>query len=1099
MGWLSMDRRRFLAALSAVSLWRNRASAAPRPALGPLDSVLKHVEPGSDEFPGEKKAAEIVSHLGSLIRERKLPLARSFRGASPMPARYRDMGRGISVAEFSANNPDFDKGLAEWIASLGEVVDSRFFVLPGDLIRYEIKSRGAYRTGVWKQQWEDGKLVSFTPVSEERAVMEPWFRDVTGYCFGATQSFPQQLRRGVPYWRSRLDLASGIDIYGNNGIAVGDIDGDGWDEVYVCQPGGLPNRLYKNRGNGIFDDITPDDIAILDDTACALFVDFRNSGRQDLVVLRASGPLLFFNEEKGRFRHVPDAFRFASTPAGTFTGMSAADYDRDGRVDLYIASYIYFQSEDQYRYPTPYHDAQNGPPNFLFRNELTGTGGIFRDVTAESGISHNNNRYSFAPAWCDYNNDGWPDLYVANDFGRNNLYRNAQGRFQDVAAEAGVEDTGPGMSAAWFDYDHDGRTDLYVANMWTDAGQRIAREGDLKPEDVYRRHTKGNSLYRNRGDGTFEERGAQEHAEMGRWAWSSDARDFDNDRTPEVLVACGMLTNRGLAELNSFFWRQVVARSPQTAKPAPEYEAGWNAINQLIREDANWCGHEPNVFYARRRGRFWDISGVSGLDYADDGRAFAFTDLDGDGRLDILLKNRLGPQLRAMRNSCGIERHAIAFRLHGVKSNRDAIGAKVRVDGTIQHVQAGSGYLSQHTKILYFGLADSLQAREVTIEWPSGTMQRFNNLAAELLWDITEDSQEAKQTPFLDRITMPESPVEGDNSMETEPTWLLEPVPLPEKLPGPGYLCLTEGQPVQAPGGIPLTVINLAQEKEDRRAVYSLFRRYLFDWRTELTLPFTMLLDERGAVRKIYPGIPSDEVLRADWKGESKPLPFPGRYYQPPGRSYFKLGAAFYWGGYPSHALQYIDEVVRRQPGNYQAWLASGQIELELDRPRQALPKLQRALELRPEATAPLTPAARAHLSLGEFAEAEKLLRKALERDESDADAANQLGLACARQNRNGEARQWFQQAIRVRRGHSGAINNLGVLYMQMRQPNDAISAFQYGLEVAPDDDELYFNLGRVYVTMGEREKAREVMRRLLERKPDHASARRAMEELDRR
>src|SRR5437660_3257820 len=154
--------------------------------------------------------------------------------------------------------------------------------------------------------------------------------------------------------------------------------------------------------------------------------------------------------------------------------MAAADYDRDGLVDLYLCTYVYFQSEDQYRYPNPYHDARNGPPNFMFRNELGADGsGIFSDVTEAVGLNQNNDRYSFAPVWCDYNGDGWPDLYVANDFGRNNLYKNDKGKFRDVAAAAGVEDLGPGMSAAWFDYDGDGKPDLYTANMWTAAGNRV--------------------------------------------------------------------------------------------------------------------------------------------------------------------------------------------------------------------------------------------------------------------------------------------------------------------------------------------------------------------------------------------------------------------------------------------------------------------------------------------------------------------------------------------------------------------------------------------------------------------------------------------------
>ena len=148
-------------------------------------------------------------------------------------------------------------------------------------------------------------------------------------------------------------------------------------------------------------------------------------------MLRASGPVLLLNEG-ARFSVRNDAFHFATLPQGGFTGMAAADFDRDGKLDLYLCCYVYFQSEAQYTYASPYHDAQNGPPNFLFRNKLSADGsGFFEDCTAETGINENNNRFSFAPAWCDFNDDGWPDLYVANDFGRKNLYVNHEGRFRD--------------------------------------------------------------------------------------------------------------------------------------------------------------------------------------------------------------------------------------------------------------------------------------------------------------------------------------------------------------------------------------------------------------------------------------------------------------------------------------------------------------------------------------------------------------------------------------------------------------------------------------------------------------------------------------------
>src|SRR5262249_17423358 len=331
---------------------------------------------------------------------------------------------------------------------------------------------------------------------------KPVFADIALAVFGKNSSWHDQLLHGSDYWRTVLDAACGIDIYGHNGISVGDIDNDGFDEVYVCQPAGLPNRLYRNRGDGSFEDVTENSgVAVLDNTACALFSDIDNDGWQDLIVVRNSGPSLFRNERNGTFREQANAFRFAAEPQGTFTGAAVADYDGDGWLDIYFCTYAYYQGTDQYKYPLPYYDANNGPPNFMMRNNRDGT---FRDVTAETGLDQNNTRYSFCCGWNDYNRDGWPDLYVVNDFGRKNLYRNnGDGTFTDVAGETGAEDVGAGMSVCWFDYDNDGVEDLYVANMWTAAGQRISAQDVFKKDApgeiraLYQKHAMGNSLLRN--------------------------------------------------------------------------------------------------------------------------------------------------------------------------------------------------------------------------------------------------------------------------------------------------------------------------------------------------------------------------------------------------------------------------------------------------------------------------------------------------------------------------------------------------------------------------------------------------------------------------
>jgi WD40 repeat protein len=232
--------------------------------------------------------------------------------------------------------------------------------------------------------------------------------------------------------------------------------------------------------------------------------------------------------------------------------------------------------------------------------------------------------------------------------------------------------------------------------MWTAAGERIAEQSPFKPNaapeirSLYRKHAMGNSLFHNsaspgagRANATagFQDVTSVAGAGMGRWSWSSDAWDFDHDGFPDLYVTNGMVSGPSRDDLNSFFWRQVVAKSPNEAKPKVEYEQGWNAINEALRADGTWSGFERNVFFANNGdGTFSDISGAVGLDFLEDGRAFAIADFDHDGRLEVFLKNRNAPQLRVLKNQMRELPPSIAFRLQGVKSNRDAISRYLGTD-----------------------------------------------------------------------------------------------------------------------------------------------------------------------------------------------------------------------------------------------------------------------------------------------------------------------------------------------------------------------------------------------------------------------------------
>jgi hypothetical protein len=372
---------------------------------------------------------------------------------------------------------------------------------------------------------------------------------------------------------------------------------------------------------------------VLDDTAQSLFADVDNDGDQDLVLATGTQPLLFTNDGTGHFTVAPDAFRFAKPLQGVLTSIAMADYDRDGSLDLYLCVYSYFfgAGEDQAGTPAPYYDARNGPPGVLLRNDGHGR---FVDATREAGLDAGNDHYHFAAAWADYDGDGWPDLLVANDFGTKNLYRNLGRRdgkvtFEDAAASAGVLDHGAGMSATFLDYDNDGLLDIYTGNMWSAPGLRVTAAPAFMPDAtpevraLYRRHVRGNSLLRNLGNGRFEDKTIEAHAEMGRWAWSSDALDFDNDGFEDLYVVNGMLSRPregGGDDLEGFFWRQVVARSPLTRLPGTPYDDAWRAMNQLLIH-GSIASRQRNVFLRNDgHGGFDEISGALGLDLDQDGR-----------------------------------------------------------------------------------------------------------------------------------------------------------------------------------------------------------------------------------------------------------------------------------------------------------------------------------------------------------------------------------------------------------------------------------------------------------------------------------------------
>ncbi|MCH2064057.1 MAG: VCBS repeat-containing protein [Roseibacillus sp.] len=395
------------------------------------------------------------------------------------------------------------------------------------------------------------------------------FADCTESVLGGNENYASQFLRGMNHWFTRLQLQDTryFALLGTPGLAVGDVNGDGLDDLYVCQESGLPNRLFLQQSDGSAQEVSARwGIDWIEDSRGVLLADFDNDGDQDLAVAILGGVIVAENNGKDRFQ-----MREVLATGHDTMSLCAADFDHDGRIDLYVCVYAATQGlEKTQSSPIPgaapgfvTHDANDGGSNSLWRNESSGGASWkFRDVTRESGLDVLNSRYSFAAVWEDFDNDGDSDLYVANDFGRDNFYRNegrsAAGgvvRFTEASGAVGAEDAGSGMSVTCADYDRDGWTDVLVSNMWSAAGRRVTLQERFKPgisSDLrlrYRRLARGNTLLGNRGDGTFSDRSAGAGIEPGLWAWGSLFFDLNNDGWEDLLVTNGFITTEDTGDL----------------------------------------------------------------------------------------------------------------------------------------------------------------------------------------------------------------------------------------------------------------------------------------------------------------------------------------------------------------------------------------------------------------------------------------------------------------------------------------------------------------------------------------------------------------------
>ena len=505
------------------------------------------------------------------------------------------------------------------------------------------------------------------------------------------------------------------------GVAIFDYDNDGWPDVFVVNgttlegfpPAQAPtNHLYHNNHDGTFTDVTAKAGLIATGWGQGVCVgDYDNDGWEDLYVTYYGNNRLYHNDH-GVFTDVAEKAGVAGTGKAWGTGCAFVDYNRDGRLDLMVANYVDFNPSTT---PVPGEGSScvwkgvavmcgprglPGAKNILYENRGDGT---FTDVSTKAHIDRTNGHYAFSVSTFDFDDDGWPDIYVACDSTPSILYHNNHdGTFTDVAVTAGVafnedgrEQAGMGTSIA--DYNGDGRLDIFKTNFSDDTPV----------------------LYRNDGEGIFSDvtfaAGLGLHTQY--LGWGTMFVDFDNDSWPDLILANGHVY--------------------------PEVDKFHLGSGYL----------EPRLLYHNNgNSTFTDISATAGpgINAVSSARGLAVGDLWNDGQLSVVIVNVYAkPSLLV--NTVHSGNHWVAFKTVGTRSNRDGIGAKITVKvgkrTLVDEVRSGSSYISQNDLRVHFGLGSATRLDAVHVRWPSGLIESFNNLSVDTINTIKEESGTSVAAP----------------------------------------------------------------------------------------------------------------------------------------------------------------------------------------------------------------------------------------------------------------------------------------------------------------------------------------------------------------
>jgi hypothetical protein len=509
-------------------------------------------------------------------------------------------------------------------------------------------------------------------------------------------------------------------------VSVADVNNDNWPDLYFTTSRfGAANTLYLNQRDGTFRDVAAEaGVASLNRAGegvsmGAVWGDYDNDGLEDLLVYKWGYLQLLHNLGNLHFADVTAASGLRRWMNSN--GAVWFDFDRDGLLDLYVTGY--FRSDlDFWHLRTTrimqqsWEFASNGGKNLLFRNLGNGQ---FEDVTDAMGVG--STRWTLAAAAADFNDDGWPDLYLANDYGPEELFLNRAGKRFELARAGLEDDSKSGMAVALGDVFNRGRFDVFVTN--------ISERGFL---------FQGNNLRINllKELGRFREIATGPVADAG-WAWGAQFGDLNNDGWLDLVVVNGFIS----ADSGRDYW-YAMSKVAGAQGNIFEDARNWPPIGT-----ASLSGYERSrVLLNRSRegpgGGFVDVAEEAGVTDRLDGRGVAMADLWNRGMVDVVIANEKGRAL--LYRNAAKQNHWVEFKLIGTRSNRSAIGADVTVEfGGVEQrqvVDGGMGFCSQNDRRLHFGLGNSRLDR-VTIRWPSGTEQVLEGLAVDRLHEITEPSK----------------------------------------------------------------------------------------------------------------------------------------------------------------------------------------------------------------------------------------------------------------------------------------------------------------------------------------------------------------------